>query len=548
MSGIILFLTFCLPVAAQLPPPRVGVTAAQTKLTLAEAVERALRNNLELEIEKTRQASAVEAVRAGKGFLDPVLRWQPNLEKRTTPTPSVLAGAGGKLVENILLQSVSVRKQTGWKGVSLRADFDNTRQSTNNPFLSLNPFFAPRLVLGFSAPLLRDRQTDRDRTELVVRRKQAAGADVDFQLRVIDVVSRVEQAYYDLVAARADVEVARESVALAQQQLERTQRLIEGGTLAPIELAASEAELERRKDSYFSAVNGLSRVENQLKQLLAGGRTDPLWSEEILPLTEGKAEPAWDAPWDLEAAVKQALDRRVEFKALAIRSDINQMQKDLALNQRKPQLVLSGAYVQSGLAGTALANENPFSSFSRLLAERINALSANAGLAPLPVQNFGGGVPVDFAGGYARSLGNLFSGNYQGFQAGLTLDFTFRNQAAESALAQTAITERRLALERKLLEQAVEAQVRNALQAVATSKQRIAAAEASVKAAREKLDSEIRLFQTGESTNFLVLTRQNEFSDSRRRLVQATLEYNKSLAQLALALGGTLERYNIQLR
>ncbi|MEJ7605365.1 MAG: hypothetical protein WKF37_03650 [Bryobacteraceae bacterium] len=32
----------------------------------------------------------------------------------------------------------------------------------------------------------------------------------------------------------------------------------------------------------------------------------------------------------------------------------------------------------------------------------------------------------------------------------------------------------------------------------------------------------VRLFQTGESTNFLVLTRQNEYADSRRREVVAS--------------------------
>jgi multidrug resistance efflux pump len=92
-----------------------------------------------------------------------------------------------------------------------------------------------------------------------------------------------------------------------------------------------------------------------------------------------------------------------------------------------------------------------------------------------------------------------------------------------------------------------QSQIRNALQAVETSRQRIAAAEASARAAREKLESETRLFQTGESTNFLVLTRQNEFSDSRRRIVLATLEFNKSVARLAFSLGRTLEAYKVRL-
>ena len=92
------------------------------------------------------------------------------------------------------------------------------------------------------------------------------------------------------------------------------------------------------------------------------------------------------------------------------------------------------------------------------------------------------------------------------------------------------------------------AQVRNALQALQTARQRIAAAEASARAAGEKLQSELRLFQTGESTNFLVLTRQNEYADARHRALAARLDYNKSVARSEQALGKTLEAHGVSLR
>jgi outer membrane protein TolC len=69
-----------------------------------------------------------------------------------------------------------------------------------------------------------------------------------------------------------------------------------------------------------------------------------------------------------------------------------------------------------------------------------------------------------------------------------------------------------------------------------------------VRAAKEKLDSETRLYQTGESTNFLVLTRQNEYSDSRRRLLVAQLDFNKSVARLEQAVGTTLESHGVEIQ
>ena len=71
------------------------------------------------------------------------------------------------------------------------------------------------------------------------------------------------------------------------------------------------------------------------------------------------------------------------------------------------------------------------------------------------------------------------------------------------------------------------------------------AADAGALSAREKLESETRLFESGESTNFLVLTRQNEYSDSRRLQVEAEAAFNKAVTQYEGAVGTSLERRHI---
>lgn len=530
-------------------PPRVGVGVTQAKLSLEEAVQMALRNNLEIEIERTNRATAREAILGAKAFLDPTLRFQPSTEKRNTPTSSVLAAADGKVTETFFNNTVSYRQRINWQNLSFHGDFDTIRQTTNNPFVSLNPFVTPRLIFGISLPLWRDRDTDRDRTELVLRRKRVDISDVEFELRVIDVVARVEQAYYDLVAAREDLTVVSESVNLAREQLERTKRLIDGGSVAPVELAAAEAELERRKDNYFSSLTTLNTLENNLKLLLAGGRDQDIWKDEIVPTTTNRAEVPTAAKAELQSLIPMAIGKRVELRAISLQKDVNDTQRNLAINQRKPAVQFTANYANSGLAGTALTTQNPFSSFNLLLLDRVNTLSKSAGLPPLDGGGLsGGGIPKDFVGGYGQSLSNLFSGRFQTVQAGISFDLNFRNSAAESAIAQAAVAERRINLQRKQTEQAIEAQLRNALQAIETSQQRMLAADASARAAKEKLDSEVRLFQTGESTNFFVLTRQNEFSDSRRRAVLATLEFNKSVARLVFAMGSTLQSHEIKLQ
>ena len=526
-------------------PARVGVGAAQEKLTLREAIELALKQNLEIEIERTNVANAAAALRAAKGVFDPNFRYQPGIETRNSPTASVLQGAGGKLAEHGLTQNFYFRQKTPWYGSAFNVDFENGRSSTSNSFSSLNPLRTSRLLIGFNQPLWRNRGIDRERGEISIRRKQIEISDLDFELRVIDVINRVEQSYWNLVAARQDAVVQEEGVRLAREQLERNQRMIAAGTLAPVELAASEAELQRRMDSWYTALGLVTEVENALKTLLAPDRSAAIWNAEIIP-AEFKTSAPPEAS-DLKAMVALAMKKRRELRQVGLRLEANGIQKSLNENQTKPQMNLVASYWNSGLGGSLRPGDNPLTASNAALYQRVDILSTAAGLPHIVPPSFGD-IPDYLVGGYGTALKNVFSGRYQSAQVGISFDLTLRNQTAKANLAQSAIAEKRLKLDSARLEQAIEAQVRNALQSLETAKQRIVATSAGEKAAQEKLGSEIRLFQTGESTNFLVLTRQNEFLEARRRGVVATLEFNRSVARIEQAAGATLEWYNITLK
>lgn len=529
-------------------PQRVGVDVLQRKLTLADAIELALKNNLDIEIEKSNTVIASQALRASTGYLDPTFRFQPGLARNNTPTGSVLQGSDGKLSENGLTQNFYFNQRLPWQGSRFGIDFENNRLATNNPFVNLNPYTTSRLAFNFTQPLLRGRLFDRERTEVKIRRKNVDISEIDFELKTIDVVTRVQQAYWDLVAARQDVEVQADTVEWAREQLARNKRQIDAGTLAPVEIAASEAELERRLDTWYAAVGVVTEVENNLKTLLASDRSSPIWTEELLPTAmrnEGTEPPAII---DLRDSVDRAIASRVELRAIKARQQVNDIEKKQNADLVKPQVNLVASYTSLGLGGSVREGGNPFSASNEALYERVNRLSVTSGLPPLAGTGDFGTLPGSLLGGYGTTLSNLFSGRYQSAQVGLSFDFTFRNNTAEANLAQTAVAERRLKLLQAQTEQVIESQVRNALQAIQTARQRITAAEASARAAKEKLDSEIRLFQTGESTNFLVLTRQNEFSDSRRRAVVAQLDFNKAVARLEQALGSTLNAHNVTLK
>lgn len=544
--GQTLLLTAC-ALLAQQEPARVGVGVIEKKLSLQESLELALKNNLEIEIERTSIASSRQLLNAAKGAFDGIFRYQPTYESRNTPTTNVLFAADGKLTEGFNNQNFSYQQKLPWQGATVQAGFDNSRQTTNNLFAGLNPYTQSRMLFGISQPLWRNRLIDRDRAEIRIRSKAINVSETDVELRVIDVVSRVELAYWDLVSARQGVRVAADGVAWAEEQRGRSKRMIDAGTLAPVELAGAEAELERRKDTYYATLNQVTDTENNLKTLIASGKDDPIWSDVIIPTDEQSVDPPQAE--DLGQIIGAALQRRPELRHVALRRESNDIQKELAADQLKPLVNLTAAYTNSGLAGSVPLNAgpNPFAQSSAATTVRVNELSARAGLPPLPAASFGS-IPNSLLGGYGSVLSNLFGGNYPGVQVGLAMDLSTRNQTAKANAANVAIAEKRLGLERARIEQAIVAQVRSAMQAIETARQRTQAAEASARAAKEKLDSETRLFQVGESTSFLVLTRQNEYTDSLRRVVVSKLDFNKAIARLQQATGNTLASHKLSVR
>ena len=77
--------------------------------------------------------------------------------------------------------------------------------------------------------------------------------------------------------------------------------------------------------------------------------------------------------------------------------------------------------------------------------------------------------------------------------------------------------------------------------ALDTAGQRIEAARAAREAAEVQLSAEQDRFAAGLSTNFLVLTRQNDLSSARLDEISASTDYRMARTEMARATGSLLE-------
>src|SRR5205085_18981 len=107
---------------------------------------------------------------------------------------------------------------------------------------------------------------------------------------------------------------------------------------------------------------------------------------------------------------------------------------------------------------------------------------------------------------------------------------------------------RRIQNQRAQQEQLIEADVRNAVQALRSSEARLASAAATRRSAEMQYESEQRQFRAGTTTIFLVLQRQNELLAARGSELQSQTALNKAIAEFQRATGNTLEANNVAVR
>ncbi len=528
--------------APQKPLPelnRVGVDMnRQHPLGLREALSMALANNKDIEVARENVRIAEFDLLGSHGAYDPKLNFTSFYERFENPISSFLSGGqNGSTIQSDYAGTARLEGQTPVLGGSYRLDFSSSRFTTNNEFTALNPQYPSSLSFTYTQPLWRGLKIDNTRRQIAIARKNLSLTDAQFRQRAIDTITNVQRAYWDLVFALRSLQVQRDAVTVAQTQLTHNKRLVQDGTLAPIDVVAAEAQISTYEQGVFSALEDVSRSENLLKHLIAENQSSPIWNESIVPTD----------PVDLQVpgislpdALQTAKQNRPELQQANVVKEINEIDQSYYKNQTKPAVDLVGTYGVQGLAGSvSTAGVNPFTASSLQVRQRVDELSTLAGLDPLPVvppQTFS----PDLLGGPGQSLQSLFANRYGNFRVGVSVSLPLRNRTAEAQLGRSLVEGERIATQREQLEQAIQVDVRNALQSMRSAESRLRAAVATREANEQQFASEQRKLDAGQSTTFLVLERQTQLTTARGLELKAQTDLNKAIADLQRATGNAL--------
>jgi HAE1 family hydrophobic/amphiphilic exporter-1 len=502
-------------------PPRVGVVGAPPRaLSLEEAIRLTLAQNNDVVIARLAVEQAKEDVLVARGFLDP--RLQPTFlyQSATSPVTSIIGGAAnGSVKQTQWNGGAAAVGRSPWAGGRISVDFSATRLETNNNLQRLNPQFPAAAGITFVQPLFRNRSLDRERYQVLLNRAAVDISDAQLAGLLMDQLSLVEQAYWDLTFASRNVEVQSTALGQARRQVESNERQVQQGTLAPIDVVEAEIQVATFEQSVATAQQVLTEAENRLKTLMLTDRHSDLWNRALLPAEVLDQ----DAPeLTLEGAVALAMSRRPELDEFGGTLAQNVIDRRFFTDQARPQVDVVARYGLAGLAGTI-----------------VDQSGGTIG---------GGTIPSFFAGGLGTALGTIVDRRFPTMSVGLQIDLPLGNRTARANLAKATIASTQLTRTRNQLEQAIEAEVRNGLQAVTSSQARLRAAASAARNAQQQYESEQRRFESGLGTVFLVLQRQTALVTSQAQEVRARTDLNQAIAALNRAIGVTLERHGVSLQ
>jgi len=490
-------------------PPPVEVKDGAVLLSVNEAVEISLRRNLGLVIDRYVRNRASLGIEQNLGIYDLLAGAVASDSDQTSATASSLqAGQTKAKVLNFTLSQLVPTGGTAAFG------FTNNRREDNNPFDTINPAYNSALSLGFTQPLLRNFGRDVTEVNLLIAKNNSEQSRQQFELQVATAIQQVINAYWALVGAREQLVVAKESLDLAKELHERNRIQVEVGTLAPLELVQSEANIATNEENIITAQAAVADAEDVLRRLL-NLPPGPLWQAEIRPTSD----PIIDRiKINLDEALQSALASRWEIKTQQLAVEQAQINQKFFHNQTKPRLDLQLGYNTTGVGGDVIVRDPKTGDVVRVI-----------------------------PGGYSDAFSGVTGFNFTGWSAQLTFSYPLQNRAAKAQAVISDVDVARNAVTLDQLRQSVFTEVRTAARRVDTAAKTIDAAKISRQFQEKNLDAEKKRYENGMSTSFQITRIQQDVTTARSNEVAAVIGYRTALADYYRSIGRLLDVEGVQI-
>jgi outer membrane protein TolC len=401
-------------------------------------------------------------------------------------------------------------------GTSISFSFNNSRQTTNSPSFTLNPTLTAAYRVTIQQELLAGFGFGPNLRYLRIARNNKKISDIAFKDQVIATVTQIENIYWDLVSAYEQTQVNEQSFAFAQQTLDNTKKQLQLESVPAMDVMRAEAEVSKRDQDLTVARTSLQLQETLMKNAVTKSLDDPvLEAMKVIPTDRMQTvETLTSAP--IVDLISAALHSRPELAESDIDLVNRQISRRAARNALLPSLSLVGFYSGAGLAGP------------------LNPICTGCAAS----------VPVDFAG----ALTNTFNNSSPDYFLGLNLNLPIRNRVAKADQYRSELEYRQSELRLEQLKKQVRIEVRNAQYALDQTGARVQAARKARDLAQRSFDITKKEQELGSGSSYQTLSAQRDLALAELDLVSAQTAYEKAKVELDRTTGATLEHNGILLQ
>jgi outer membrane protein len=335
---------------------------------------------------------------------------------------------------------------------------------------------------------------------------------------VITSITAVANAYWELVFARGNVDVAKQEIALADKTYSDNKKQVDVGTLAPLEIVQAEAQVATANEALIVDQTTVLQDQLALLNLISKDPNSPaLRNVEIIPTDTANEAPPEVEKIPLDELVKEAVTKRPDVLQAATTLKGDDINVRATKNALLPVLTLSGEYATVGLAG----NRTPT-------------------CTPTPCT-----APPPIITGLATSLGDMFTGVYPEYNAQISLTIPIRNRAAQANNVTALLDERQDQARYQQIVNNASIDVHNAQIILEQARVTLAAASKTRDLDQQTLDAEMKKYQVGASTLFNIVSDQNTLVAAESAEVRARINLAEGKVNFDRAMARTLEVYNI---
>ncbi|HEV2615854.1 MAG TPA: TolC family protein [Candidatus Acidoferrales bacterium] len=557
------------PVLTNAPTIYNLIQDGKLNISLQDAIALALQNNLDIAVsEYTPWIDQTNLLRTegggtplgsfvlgggGGGSFDPVISANTSISYVSQTVNNSLTSGVGTSAGAFTLATHNSQYNVSYTqelhtGTLFSVALDNSRSSSSSSQNFFNPAVTSSLFVGIQQPLLNGFGLLPNMRFILEARNNTQVGKLQFEEQIITSVTQVETQYWILVLDRQAVDLAKQTLADYQRLYDDDQRLLHIGTATPADVVFAESFIATGNQILIGAQANVQVQQAVLINLLTKDPSDSrLKGLELVPTT-----PLENAPQvpniSVDDAVKEAWADRPELKIDELTLKNDSVETRATKNALLPNLTLSGTYTSVGLSGNtpgAFITNGTFSPNigTPIVDQNGNPVTFNGVPTFIGVPN--GTIGAVVPGGISNAFSQIFHNRSPQYAATLNLNLPLRNRSAQAANAQAQLNERQEQTVHQRNRNTVFSNVTEAFAQVNLDAAQVNAAVKATQLAQQSYDYELKKFNFGNTTTFLVVQYASILNGAKLSELQAKTNFEIALATFNQALGRTLSANNI---